>query len=86
MDPRTEHKLEVLRAAAAPEVRRFVDWVANELCDRLELKIHELGLPPDLARRVAADTVRLVARDVLATAKRYHELKDAPYVGKPPWE
>lgn len=86
MDALTEHRLEALRAAAPPEVRRFVEWVAGELCDRLEAQVLLLGLPPELARRLAADTVRLVARDVFATAKRYHALKDAPYVGKPPWE
>jgi len=86
IDARAEEKLAAIRAAAGPEVRSFVDWVAVELCDRLELKIALLGLPPALARIQAAQTARTIVRDVLATARRYHALKDAPYAGKPPWE
>jgi len=86
MDTRTEQRLEAIRAAADPEVRSFVDWVATELCDRLELKIALLGLPPPLARVQAAQTARTIIREVLGTARRYHALKDAPYAGKPPWE
>lgn len=80
-----EERLEALRAKADPEVRRFVEWGATEMHERLRQQIERLGLPPDLAAQTAAQTVRTLIVSVLRTAKRYHELKDVPYKGKPPW-
>jgi hypothetical protein len=64
--------LERLRAAAEPEVRRFVDWAAGELADKLTRDFQSFGLPPWQARTEAMAAVRILCRRVLGAAKTYH--------------
>lgn len=72
MDPRQQRLLEQLRAQAEPEVRRFVDWAAGELADKLTREGIAMGLPPMEARKEAMAAVGILCRRFLGSIKTWH--------------
>jgi hypothetical protein len=72
-DSRAMTHLEYIRAQADPEVRRFVDWAALELAEKLTKDFMSLGLPPMQAQKEAMAAVGILCRRVLGAAKAYHQ-------------
>ena len=73
VDPRQQQRLEQLRAQAEPEVRRFVEWAAGELADKLTGEALAMGLPPMQARKEAMDAVGILCRRFLGSIKTWHQ-------------
>jgi hypothetical protein len=73
VDDRTLQRLEELRGRAEPEVRRFVDWAAGELADKLTKDFMSFGLPPMQARKEAQAAVTILCKRVLGAAKTWHQ-------------
>lgn len=71
-DERQMQHLDQLRAKAEPEVRRFVDWAAGELADKLTKDFMSFGLPPMQARKEAMAATTIVCKRVLGAAKTWH--------------
>lgn len=68
-----EAELAKQRAAAPPEVRKFVEWIAGELADKLTRDYISFGLPPLQARREAERAARLLNRRVIGIVKAFHQ-------------
>jgi len=66
-------ELERARASAPPEIRRFVEWIGGELCDKLTHDYQSFGLPPMQARREAERAARILNRRVLGIVKAFHQ-------------
>jgi hypothetical protein len=73
MDDRMLQRLEALRAQAEPEVRRFVEWAASELADKLTKDFMSLGLPPMQSRKEAMAATTILCKRVLGAAKTWHQ-------------
>ena len=68
-----EAELERRRAGAPPEVRRFVEWIAGELADKLTRDFRSFGLPPLQARREAEAAAKILNRRVIGIVKAFHQ-------------
>lgn len=68
-----EAELAKLRAGAPAEMRRFVEWIAGELADKLTRDYMSFGLPPLQARREAEAAARSLNRRVIGIVKAFHQ-------------
>lgn len=71
-DDPTLQRLANVRAQAEPEVRKFVDWAALELSDKLTKDFMSFGLPPMEARKEATAAATILCKRVLGAAKTWH--------------
>jgi hypothetical protein len=68
-----EAELERARRQAPPEIRKFVEWIAGELTDKLTRDFLSFGLPPMQARREAERAARILNRRVIGIVRAFHQ-------------